>query len=144
MVIMPDADWDKAADALIGSAGERCMADSVATLVGRVGDRMVSVADLNQAIVLVNSHEYGNGVSIVSQDGHAAREFGRSINARMVGINVPNPIPMAWHGCGGWKSRFFCDAYGEDGVRLYTKQKSIMQRWRNTSAAGAELRPVSR
>ena len=104
------------------------------------------VADLNQAIALVNSHEYSNGVSIFARDGHAAREFGRSINVGMVGINVPIPVPMAWQGFGGWKSSFFGDthAYVEEGARFYTKQKSAMQRWRNTIADGAEFGPVSR
>jgi malonate-semialdehyde dehydrogenase (acetylating)/methylmalonate-semialdehyde dehydrogenase len=65
----------------------------------------------------------------------------------MVGINVPIPVPMAWHGFGGWKKSFFGDthAYGEEGVRFYTKQKSIMQRWPESIAKGAEFSmPVAR
>ncbi|WP_111414830.1 CoA-acylating methylmalonate-semialdehyde dehydrogenase [Billgrantia lactosivorans] len=242
MVVMPDADLDKAVDALIGaaygSAGERCMAISVAVLVGDVGDRIVPrlaeraralkvkngleldaemgpivtaqahqritgyidkgvaegaelvvdgrefdagttgdgcgegfwmggslfdhvtpemtiykeeifgpvlacvrVPDIATAIQLINDHEFGNGVSCFTESGSVAREFGRRIQVGMVGINVPIPVPMAWHGFGGWKRSLFGDthAYGEEGVRFYTKQKSIMQRWSDSINAGAEF-----
>jgi malonate-semialdehyde dehydrogenase (acetylating)/methylmalonate-semialdehyde dehydrogenase len=228
LVVMPDADLEKAADALIGaaygSAGERCMAISVAVLVGAAADRLVPllaqrvrtlrigsgldpavemgpivsaaarerirgcvdsgiaegaallvdgrqhvvagaeagfflggtlfdhvtpamriyreeifgpvlccvrVPGFEAALQLVNSHQYANGVSCFTRDGHTAREFGRRVQAGMVGINVPIPVPMAWHGFGGWKKSLFGDmhAYGEEGVRFYTRQKSIMQRW---------------
>lgn len=101
----------------------------------------VRVKSLEEAIKLINDHEYGNGVSCYTSDGHVAREFGRNIQVGMVGINVPIPVPMAWHGFGGWKRSLFGDmhAYGEEGVRFYTKQKSIMQRWPETIAAGAEF-----
>jgi len=101
----------------------------------------VRVASLEEAITLINSHEFGNGVSCYTSDGHVAREFARRIQVGMVGINVPIPVPMAWHGFGGWKKSLFGDmhAYGEEGVRFYTKQKSIMQRWPETIAAGAEF-----
>jgi malonate-semialdehyde dehydrogenase (acetylating)/methylmalonate-semialdehyde dehydrogenase len=244
MLVMPDADLEKAVDALIGaaygSAGERCMAISVATLVGDVGDRIVPmlaerardlvvkngleedaemgpivtgaardritgyiekgvaegadlvvdgrghnvaghnqgfwmggtlfdhvtpemtiyreeifgpvlscvrVDDFAQGVELINAHEFGNGVSLFTRDGNAAREFGRKIQVGMVGINVPIPVPMAWHGFGGWKKSLFGDmhAYGEEGVRFYTKQKSIMQRWPESISKGAEFAmPVSR
>jgi malonate-semialdehyde dehydrogenase (acetylating)/methylmalonate-semialdehyde dehydrogenase len=244
LVVMPDADFEKAIDALIGaaygSAGERCMAISVAVLVGSAAEPMleglaararqlkigsgldnanemgpivtaaarqritgyiekgvsegaklvvdgrghrvngheegfflgatlfdnvtqkmtiyreeifgpvlacVRVANLEEALELVNSHEFGNGVSCFTQDGHTAREFGRRVQAGMVGINVPIPVPMAWHGFGGWKRSMFGDmfAYGEEGVRFYTKQKSIMQRWPASIGKGAEFAmPVSR
>ncbi|MCH5373985.1 MAG: CoA-acylating methylmalonate-semialdehyde dehydrogenase, partial [Planctomycetes bacterium] len=238
MLVMPDADLEKAVDALVGaaygSAGERCMAISVATLVGDVGDRIVpmlaerarslkiknglemdaemgpivtgaardritgyiekgvaegadlvvdgrghSVAghnqgfwlggtlfdnvttdmtiyreeifgpvlscvrvdDFAQGVKMINEHEFGNGVSLFTRDGNAAREFGRQIQVGMVGINVPIPVPMAWHGFGGWKKSLFGDmhAYGEEGVRFYTKQKSIMQRWPESISKGAEF-----
>ncbi|MFP4137125.1 MAG: CoA-acylating methylmalonate-semialdehyde dehydrogenase [Halomonas sp.] len=242
MVVMPDADLDKAVDALIGaaygSAGERCMAISVAVLVGDVGDRMVPrlaeraralkvkdgmqldaemgpivtrqaherisgyiakgveegaelvvdgrefdasatgegceqgfwmggtlfdhvtpemtiyreeifgpvlvcvrVPDVATAIELIDAHEFGNGVSCFTESGSVAREFGRRIQVGMVGINVPIPVPMAWHGFGGWKRSLFGDthAYGEEGVRFYTKQKSIMQRWSDSIRGGAEF-----
>ena len=244
MLVMPDADLDKAVDALMGaafgSAGERCMAISVATLVGNVGDRLVPmivnrlkslkvkngleldaemgpivtaaahqriegyiasgqaegasllvdgrglrvpgfekgffmggslfdhvradmkiykeeifgpvlscvrVKDFAEGLNLINAHEFGNGVSIFTQDGHTAREFSRLIQVGMVGVNVPIPVPMAWHGFGGWKKSLFGDmhAYGEEGVRFYTKQKSVMQRWPESIAKGAEFTmPVAR
>jgi malonate-semialdehyde dehydrogenase (acetylating)/methylmalonate-semialdehyde dehydrogenase len=245
MVVMPDADLDQAVDALIGaaygSAGERCMAISVAVLVGesagyvlprlaerarrlRIGDGMlpdaemgplinraaverirdyiddgvasgaqlvvdgrrhpvsgapftvgghengfwlgatlfdhvtpqmriyreeifgpvlvcVRVADFASAVELVNAHPLANGVACYTRDGNLAREFGRRIEVGMVGINVPIPVPMAWHGFGGWKSSLFGDmhAYGEEGVRFYTRQKSIMQRWPESTPHGAEF-----
>ncbi|TDO00101.1 CoA-acylating methylmalonate-semialdehyde dehydrogenase [Halomonas ventosae] len=242
MVVMPDANFDKAVDALIGaaygSAGERCMAISVAVLVGDVADQLVPrlaeraralkvkngleldaemgpivtaqahqritgyiekgvsegaelvvdgrdfdatgagdeyaggfwmggslfdhvtpemtiyqeeifgpvlvcvrVPDIATAIELINDHEFGNGVSCFTESGSVAREFGRRIQIGMVGINVPIPVPMAWHGFGGWKRSLFGDthAYGEEGVRFYTKQKSIMQRWSDSIDAGSEF-----
>jgi malonate-semialdehyde dehydrogenase (acetylating) / methylmalonate-semialdehyde dehydrogenase len=244
LVAMPDADPEKVVDALIGaaygSAGERCMAISVAVLVGaaadailpllikrakelRIGDGMDSatemgpvvteaarqrittciengvaegasllldgrnhvvkgsgggfflgatlfdhvtsgmtihkeeifgpvlccmrVANLEEALRLINEHEFANGVSCFTQDGHTAREFGRLVQVGMVGINVPIPVPMAWHGFGGWKRSLFGDmfVYGEEGVRFYTKQKSVMQRWPDSIGKGAEFAmPVSR
>ena len=242
MVVMPDADLDQAVDGLIGaafgSAGERCMAISVAVLVGPVAELImpqlvertralkikngteldsemgpivtaaaheritgyitqgeqegakllvdgrhfraasagagcergfwmggtlfdhvtpdmriykeeifgpvlscVRVPDFASAVALINQHEFGNGVSCYTRDGHVAREFSRRIQVGMVGINVPIPVPMAWHGFGGWKRSLFGDmhAYGEEGVRFYTKQKSIMQRWPESIGKGAEF-----
>ncbi len=244
LVVMPDADIDKAVDALIGagygSAGERCMAISVAVLVGPIADEVVAklkerartlkitdgmdaaaemgpivsaaarariagyidagvgegatlvmdgrghqvaghedgfflgatlfdhatptmtiyreeifgpvlvclrVGTIEEAVTLINAHEFGNGVSLFTRDGHAAREFGRLIEVGMVGINVPIPVPMAWHGFGGWKRSLFGDmhAYGEEGVRFYTRQKSIMQRWPDSTPKGPEFSmPVAR
>jgi malonate-semialdehyde dehydrogenase (acetylating) / methylmalonate-semialdehyde dehydrogenase len=101
----------------------------------------VRVKDFADAVELVNSHEYGNGVAVYTRDGHVAREFSRRIEVGMVGVNVPIPVPMAWHGFGGWKRSLFGDmhAYGEEGVRFYTRQKSIMQRWPESTAKGAEF-----
>jgi malonate-semialdehyde dehydrogenase (acetylating)/methylmalonate-semialdehyde dehydrogenase len=101
----------------------------------------VRVKDLAEAIHLINAHEFGNGVSCFTRDGNVAREFSRRIQVGMVGINVPIPVPMAWHGFGGWKKSLFGDmhAYGEEGVRFYTKQKSIMQRWPESIGKGAEF-----
>jgi malonate-semialdehyde dehydrogenase (acetylating)/methylmalonate-semialdehyde dehydrogenase len=107
----------------------------------------VRVPDLAAALKLVNEHEYGNGVACFTRDGGVAREFSRRVQAGMVGINVPIPVPMAWHGFGGWKKSLFGDmhAYGEEGVRFYTKQKSVMQRWPDSVAKGAEFAmPVAR
>ena len=101
----------------------------------------VRVNDLAEAVQLVNDHEFGNGVACYTSDGNVAREFARRVQVGMVGINVPIPVPMAWHGFGGWKRSLFGDmhAYGEEGVRFYTKQKSVMQRWPETIAKGAEF-----
>lgn len=101
----------------------------------------VHVQDLAEAVQLINDHEFGNGVSCFTRDGNVAREFSRRIQVGMVGINVPIPVPMAWHGFGGWKRSLFGDmhAYGEEGVRFYTKQKSIMQRWPESISKGAEF-----
>ena len=101
----------------------------------------VRVANLEEALALVNNHEFANGVSCFTEDGHTAREFGRQVQVGMVGINVPIPVPMAWHGFGGWKRSLFGDMhiYGEEGVRFYTRQKSIMQRWPDSIGKGAEF-----
>jgi malonate-semialdehyde dehydrogenase (acetylating)/methylmalonate-semialdehyde dehydrogenase len=238
LVVMPDADLDQAADALIGagygSAGERCMAISVAVVVGSVADELVEklttriraltvddgtapradmgplitaahrdkvlsyiedgvhagaelvvdgrglrvagrergfflgpslfdrvqadmriyreeifgpvlsivrVPDLKSAVELVNAHEYGNGVACYTSDGGIAREFARRIKAGMVGINVPIPVPAAFHSFGGWKRSLFGDhhIYGEEGVRFYTRYKSVMQRWPNARGKGPEF-----
>ncbi len=238
MLVMPDADMNKTADALIGaafgSAGERCMAISVALLVGDAADKLmpvlkeraetlkvkngleldaemgpivtaaardrikgyidsgveegadllvdgrdytvegheegfflggtlfdnvtpemkiykeeifgpvlscVRVSNFAEGLQLINDHEFGNGVSLFTRDGNVAREFGKQVQVGMVGVNVPIPVPMAWHGFGGWKKSLFGDmhAYGEEGVRFYTKQKSIMQRWPESISEGAEF-----
>ncbi|WP_338523879.1 CoA-acylating methylmalonate-semialdehyde dehydrogenase [Pseudomonas batumici] len=238
MIVMPDADLDQAADALIGaaygSAGERCMAISIAVAVGDVGDRLIErllpridqlkvgnglqrdsdmgplvtaehkakvegfisegvaqgarlivdgrgfkvpgaengffvgatlfdnvttemsiyqqeifgpvlgivrVPDFASAVALINAHEFGNGVSCFTSDGGIARAFARSIKVGMVGINVPIPVPMAWHSFGGWKRSLFGDhhAYGEEGLRFYSRYKSVMQRWPDSIAKGPEF-----
>lgn len=101
----------------------------------------VHVPDFAAALDLVNNHAYGNGTACFTRDGHVAREFARRVQAGMVGINVPIPVPMAWHGFGGWKASLFGDmhTYGEEGVRFYTKQKSVMQRWPQSTPKGAEF-----
>ncbi len=107
----------------------------------------VRAKDLAEAVKLVNEHEFGNGVACFTSDGGVAREFARRVQVGMVGINVPIPVPMAWHGFGGWKKSLFGDmhAYGEEGVRFYTKQKSVMQRWPDSIGKGAEFAmPVSK
>jgi malonate-semialdehyde dehydrogenase (acetylating)/methylmalonate-semialdehyde dehydrogenase len=238
MIVMPDADLDQAADALIGaaygSAGERCMAISIAVVVGDVGDKLIEkllpridqlkvgnglqkdsemgplvtaehkakvegfidqgvaqgaklivdgrgfkvpgaeggffvgatlfdnvttemsiyqqeifgpvlgivrVADFASAVALINAHEFGNGVSCFTSDGGIARAFARTIKVGMVGINVPIPVPMAWHSFGGWKRSLFGDhhAYGEEGIRFYSRYKSVMQRWPDSIAKGPEF-----
>lgn len=102
---------------------------------------VVRVPDLGAAIDLINAHEFGNGVSLFTADGNTAREFSRRIEVGMVGVNVPIPVPMAWHSFGGWKRSLFGDAhiYGEEGIRFYTRYKSIMQRWPESIGKGAEF-----
>jgi malonate-semialdehyde dehydrogenase (acetylating)/methylmalonate-semialdehyde dehydrogenase len=239
MVVMPDADLDQVADALMGagygSAGERCMAISVAVAVGdetadalvrrlapRVGalkigpgdapgmdmgplitaahrERVKGYVDLGveegaelvvdgrgtqvpnagdgfflggclfdhvqasmriyreeifgpvlsilrvstyeEALNLVNSHEYGNGTALFTRDGDAARDFVHRVQVGMVGINVPIPVPAAFHSFGGWKASLFGDhhVYGPEGVRFYTKLKAVTTRWPTSIRAGAQF-----
>ncbi|AOB29764.1 methylmalonate-semialdehyde dehydrogenase [Bordetella sp. H567] len=102
---------------------------------------IVRVPDFASAVKLINEHEFANGVSCFTSDGGVARAFARQIQVGMVGINVPIPVPMAWHSFGGWKRSLFGDhhAYGEEGVRFYTRYKSVMQRWPDSIAKGAEF-----
>ena len=238
MVVMPDADMEQVADALMGagfgSAGERCMAISVAVVVGdAVGDELVSrlasrvrelkigpgsgdvdmgplitaahrdrvrgyvdlgvaegaelvvdgravtvaghesgfflggclfdhvtpamqiyreeifgpvlqilrVASYEDALQLINAHEYGNGTALFTRDGDAARDFVQRVQVGMVGINVPIPVPAAFHSFGGWKASLFGDhhVYGPEGVRFYTKLKAVTSRWPNSIRSGAQF-----
>ena len=241
MIVMPDADLDQATNALMGaaygSAGERCMAISVAVAVGdevadalrarlvasidklKVGpglapdsdmgplvtsqhlekvkgyidagvregaelvvdgrdfhigdgeysdgyylgatlfDRVTSdmsiyreeifgpvlcllrAKDYDEAVKLINEHEFGNGTAIFTRDGDAARDFAHSIEVGMVGINVPIPVPMAFHSFGGWKNSLFGDhhMHGPEGVRFYTKLKTITTRWPTGIRAGMDF-----
>ncbi|MEM5331599.1 CoA-acylating methylmalonate-semialdehyde dehydrogenase [Paraburkholderia sp. JHI2823] len=102
---------------------------------------VIRVPDFASAVKLINAHEFGNGVSLYTTDGGVARAFARQIQVGMVGVNVPIPVPMAWHSFGGWKRSLFGDhhAYGEEGVRFYTRYKSVMQRWPDSIAKGAEF-----
>jgi malonate-semialdehyde dehydrogenase (acetylating)/methylmalonate-semialdehyde dehydrogenase len=236
LVVMPDADLDQAADALLsaayGSAGERCMAVSVGVLVGDCAEAVVAklveriaaitvgagtapdaemgplvtaahrarvldyiasgvaegaslvcdgrtlplaagpgcfvgptlfdhveagmriyreeifgpvlslvrVPSLAAATALVNAHEYANGVAIFTRDGGAAREFARRAAIGMIGINVPIPVPMAFHSFGGWRRSLFGDTaiYGREGVHFYTRLKTVTARWPSTRA-GVDL-----
>jgi malonate-semialdehyde dehydrogenase (acetylating)/methylmalonate-semialdehyde dehydrogenase len=239
MVVMPDADLDKTVDALMGaaygSAGERCMAISVAVavtdpiadeLVRRLKERIsklkvgpgadpksemgplvtrehrervcnyvnigvqegaklvvdgrpyrnedspngfffgaslfdevkpnmkiykeeifgpvlgiVRAKDYREAVDLINNHEFGNGTAIFTRDGDSARAFANEIQVGMVGVNVPIPVPMAFHSFGGWKNSLFGDHYmhGPEGVRFYTRLKTITTRWPTGIRAGAEF-----
>ena len=98
---------------------------------------VMRVPDLDAALQLVNEHEYGNGTAIFTRDGGAAREFAHRVQAGMVGINVPIPVPMAFHSFGGWKRSIFgpLHVHGPDGVRFYTRLKTVTARWPETHAA---------
>jgi malonate-semialdehyde dehydrogenase (acetylating)/methylmalonate-semialdehyde dehydrogenase len=93
--------------------------------------QVIRVKTMQQAMQLINDHEYGNGTCIFTRDGEAARYFSDHIEVGMVGVNVPLPVPVSYHSFGGWKRSLFGDlhAYGPDGVRFYTKRKTITQRW---------------
>ncbi len=93
--------------------------------------QVVRVQTMQQAMDLIDAHEYGNGTCIFTRDGEAARYFSDNIQVGMVGINVPLPVPVAYHSFGGWKRSLFGDlhAYGPDALRFYTKRKTITQRW---------------
>jgi malonate-semialdehyde dehydrogenase (acetylating)/methylmalonate-semialdehyde dehydrogenase len=92
---------------------------------------VVRADSMQEAMDLIDSHEYGNGTCIFTRDGEAARYFSDHIKAGMVGVNVPLPVPVAYHSFGGWKRSLFGDlyAYGPDSVRFYTRRKTITQRW---------------
>jgi malonate-semialdehyde dehydrogenase (acetylating)/methylmalonate-semialdehyde dehydrogenase len=92
---------------------------------------VVRVQSLQEAMAMIDAHEYGNGTCIFTRDGEAARHFTDHIQVGMVGVNVPLPVPVAYHSFGGWKRSLFGDlhAYGPDAVRFYTKRKTITQRW---------------
>lgn len=93
--------------------------------------QVIRVESMQDAMQLIDDHEYGNGTCIFTRDGEAARFFSDNIQVGMVGINVPLPVPVSYHSFGGWKRSLFGDlhAYGPDGVRFYTKRKTITQRW---------------
>ena len=101
---------------------------------------VVRAPDFENAKKLVDSHEYGNGAAIFTRDGDAAREFSSTVQAGMVGINVPIPVPMAFHSFGGWKRSLFGahSIHGPDGVHFYTKLKTVTSRWPTGIRAGAE------
>tara|TARA_R110001583_G_C5667241_1_gene410323 strand:+ start:6305 stop:7795 length:1491 start_codon:yes stop_codon:yes gene_type:complete len=126
------------------------------TLIDRVTPEMVSYKEeifgpvlqvvradtMQEAMDLIDAHEYGNGTCIFTRDGEAARYFSDNIQVGMVGINVPLPVPVAYHSFGGWKRSLFGDlhAYGPDAVRFYTKRKAITQRWPSAGVReGAEF-----
>jgi malonate-semialdehyde dehydrogenase (acetylating)/methylmalonate-semialdehyde dehydrogenase len=102
---------------------------------------IVRVPDFESAVKLINDHEFGNGVSLYTRDGDVAREFSTRIQIGMIGINVPIPVPMAFHSFGGWKRSLFGDhyAYGPEGVRFYTHLKTITTRWPTGIRKGAEF-----
>ncbi|HEY8191541.1 MAG TPA: CoA-acylating methylmalonate-semialdehyde dehydrogenase, partial [Alphaproteobacteria bacterium] len=102
---------------------------------------IVRVQSYAEAIKLINDHEFGNGTAIFTNHGGAARNFARDVKAGMVGINVPIPVPVAFNSFGGWKRSLFGDVHmhGPEGVRFYTKLKTITARWPEGPAQGADF-----
>jgi malonate-semialdehyde dehydrogenase (acetylating) / methylmalonate-semialdehyde dehydrogenase len=93
--------------------------------------QIARAASFDEAIALPSRHQYGNGVAIFTRDGDAAREFASRVKVGMVGINVPIPVPLAYHTFGGWKRSAFGDVnqHGPEGVRFYTRIKTVTARW---------------
>jgi malonate-semialdehyde dehydrogenase (acetylating)/methylmalonate-semialdehyde dehydrogenase len=102
---------------------------------------VVRVPDLASAVELINRHPLSNGAACFTADGASARAFARGVQVGMVGINVPIPVPMAWHSFGGWKQSLFGEhhAYGDEALRFYTRYKSVMQRWPEGPGRGPEF-----
>jgi malonate-semialdehyde dehydrogenase (acetylating)/methylmalonate-semialdehyde dehydrogenase len=102
---------------------------------------VVRVSTYDEAVELINAHQYGNGVALFTRDGGAARQFERDVEVGMVGINVPIPVPVAWFSFGGWKGSLFGDAqmYGPEGVRFFTRPKVITSRWPDASTSAIDL-----
>jgi malonate-semialdehyde dehydrogenase (acetylating)/methylmalonate-semialdehyde dehydrogenase len=100
--------------------------------------QIVRAADFEHALRLPSEHQYGNGVAIFTRNGHAAREFAARVNVGMVGINVPIPVPVAYHSFGGWKRSGFgdIDQYGTEGLAFWTKRKKVTQRWPDANDFG--------
>ena len=102
---------------------------------------VIRVNTYDEALSLVNSHQYGNGTAIFTNDGGAARRFQNEVEVGMVGINVPIPVPMAYYSFGGWKNSLFGDshAHGSEGVHFFTRGKVVTSRWLDPSHGGINL-----
>jgi malonate-semialdehyde dehydrogenase (acetylating)/methylmalonate-semialdehyde dehydrogenase len=102
---------------------------------------VVRVPSYEDAVKLINDHAFGNGTAVFTRDGNTARDFVHRIQVGMVGVNVPIPVPMAFMSFGGWKQSLFGDhhAYGAEGIRFYTRLKTVTERWPQTIRAGAEF-----
>ena len=102
---------------------------------------IVRASNYDEAVALVNAHEFANGVALFTRDGDAARDFVSRIQVGMVGINVPIPVPVAYYSFGGWKSSLFGDThmYGPEGVNFYTRGKVVTSRWPDTATSSVDL-----
>jgi malonate-semialdehyde dehydrogenase (acetylating)/methylmalonate-semialdehyde dehydrogenase len=102
---------------------------------------VLRVKNYDEALEVVNNHKYGNGTSIYTSDGEISRHFTTNCNIGMVGINVPIPVPMAFHSFGGWKQSLFGDhaMHGMEGVKFFTKLKTVTSRWPNSIKSGPEF-----
>jgi malonate-semialdehyde dehydrogenase (acetylating)/methylmalonate-semialdehyde dehydrogenase len=101
--------------------------------------QIVRAKDFEEAVALPSQHQYGNGVAIFTRNGHAAREFAQRVNVGMVGVNVPIPVPVAYHSFGGWKRSGFGDhnQHGMDGIRFWTRTKTVTGRWPDGAGDGS-------
>ena len=102
---------------------------------------VVRAKTYDEAVELVNDHPFGNGAAIFTRDGDAARDFVGKVKIGMVGVNVPIPVPVAYHSFGGWKRSLFGDhhIHGAEGVRFYTKLKTVTERWPSGIRSGAQF-----
>ena len=102
---------------------------------------VVRVDTYDEAVRMVNENPYGNGVAIFTRDGGAVRQFQFEVNAGMVGVNVPIPVPVAYYSFGGWKSSLFGDnhMYGPEGIQFYTRAKVITARWPDPATSAVDL-----
>ena len=102
---------------------------------------IVREENYESALQIVNGHEFGNGTTIYTRDGDTARNFVNRVNIGMVGVNVPIPVPMAFHSFGGWKRSLFGDhaMHGIEGIRFFTKLKTVTSRWPTGIRSGAEF-----
>ncbi|MER6564605.1 aldehyde dehydrogenase family protein, partial [Streptomyces sp. NPDC001027] len=102
---------------------------------------VVRVGTYDEGLDLINANPYGNGTAIFTNDGGAARRFQNEVEVGMVGINVPIPVPVSYYSFGGWKASLFGDshAYGEEGVKFFTRGKAVTQRWLDPSHGGLNL-----
>jgi len=102
---------------------------------------VVRAKSFEEALALPSDHEYGNGVAIFTRNGDVARNFTHKVNCGMVGINVPIPVPLSFHSFGGWKHSIFGDMnqHGPEGVRFYTRIKTVTSRWREGVNPGANF-----
>ena len=125
-----------------------CLFDRVSTDMSIYTDEIfgpvlsvVRADDYEHALKMVNDHEYGNGTAIFTRDGNAARDFASRASIGMIGVNVPIPVPVAYHSFGGWKRSLFGDHYvhGMEGIRFYTRLKTITARWPSGIRTGAQF-----
>ena len=136
-----DGSQDKAKDFANGFFMGACLFDQVKPQMRIYKEEIfgpvlciVRVSNFDEGLKLINEHEYGNGVSIFTRDGYQARTFADKVQVGMVGINLPVPVPVAYHSFGGWKRSIFSDIgmYGSEAIRFYTKLKTVTQRWTRT------------
>jgi malonate-semialdehyde dehydrogenase (acetylating)/methylmalonate-semialdehyde dehydrogenase len=106
---------------------------------------VVRTKSYNDAVTMINENAFGNGTAIFTRDGDTARDFAKNISVGMVGVNVPIPVPVAYHSFGGWKDSLFGDhsVHGMEGVRFYTKLKTVTSRWPSGIRQGAAFNFVS-